>query len=253
MLNLKRILFAITLTSLLFSCKRNEVVKPVNTIVENPLLGIPKVKEKITFYGGTAYNVDYFEYDFEGRISSVITNGNDITSYFFSETHVRVTSLSDTFVYLFNNDGLAVNVTKTYGNDSTTNPGIISYETVYNNGYKSEVFIQNSWEHFDWRELYFVDNTNIVRYELFYGASDEYYRHWDYEYYYDKVNTIGNYNKGIYYEGKSSTSLLKRTTTEQVGFNNDTYNYTYEFDSEDRVYKEFVNGDTTRYTQYTYY
>ena len=61
----------------------------------------------------------------------------------------------------------------------------------------------------------------------------------------DKLNTIGYYNLGISFYGKSNKNLVKKAT-----YGTDFDSYTYEYDSKGRVIKEIVSK-TTRGTSYT--
>jgi hypothetical protein len=62
-----------------------------------------------------------------------------------------------------------------------------------------------------------------------------------FEYYLDKINTIGNSNKGIYFIGKDSKNLVKSekytSSSPNGGSSISEYSYTYEFDSKKRVVK----------------
>ncbi len=102
----------------------------------------------------------------------------------------------------------------------------------------------------------------------FIGFAGEYNVHTTYQYYTDKTNTTGNKNTGNLHLGKSSTHLLEQELTTHkhetlggIDFS-ETYNYTYEFDSMDRVTKRMTekiisssSGNDTSYTTtlYTYY
>jgi hypothetical protein len=66
-----------------------------------------------------------------------------------------------------------------------------------------------------------------------------------YEYYLDKINTIGNSNYGINFTGKESKNLVKTEKQTEIGQNGNTftyeYSYVYEFDSKNRVIKSTRN------------
>ena len=66
-----------------------------------------------------------------------------------------------------------------------------------------------------------------------------------YEYYLDKINTIGNSNYGINFTGKESKNLVKTKKQTEIGQNGNTftyeYSYVYEFDSKNRVIKSTRN------------
>jgi hypothetical protein len=66
-----------------------------------------------------------------------------------------------------------------------------------------------------------------------------------YEYYLDKINTIGNDNRGMSFMGKDSKNLVKTVkytgttvnTVNEMKRSTSDYSYTYEFDSKNRVVK----------------
>ena len=66
-----------------------------------------------------------------------------------------------------------------------------------------------------------------------------------YEYYLDKINTIGNDNRGMSFMGKDSKNLVKTVkytgttvnTVSKMKRSTSDYSYTYEFDSKNRVVK----------------
>lgn len=96
------------------------------------------------------------------------------------------------------------------------------------------------------------DTKNIIRshntgYSYGVGSFDYFY---DYVYYTDKLNSIGNKNYGQSYLGKSSQNLIKSETIN----NNIIKTYTYEYDAHQRVSKQIiVHGTTQTITTYTYY
>jgi YD repeat-containing protein len=70
-----------------------------------------------------------------------------------------------------------------------------------------------------------------------------------YEYYKDKLNTIGNKNFGKQYLGKSSENLLKSSTK-----NGETTSYTYILDAQQRVSTQTtIKGSAQTVVTYTYY
>jgi len=69
------------------------------------------------------------------------------------------------------------------------------------------------------------------------------------DYFYDKVNTVGNKNFGKNFLGKSSENLIK-TESE----NNQTISYTYTFDAQQRVLNRTITkGGIQSTSTYTYY
>ena len=75
-----------------------------------------------------------------------------------------------------------------------------------------------------------------------------------YEYYLDKINTIGNDNRGMPFMGKDSKNLVKTvkytgTTVNTVSKrkrSTSDYSYTYEFDSKNRVIKSTKASSTNQ-------
>jgi hypothetical protein len=77
----------------------------------------------------------------------------------------------------------------------------------------------------------------------------------EYEYYFDKLNTVGNENLGLTWQERSSRNLIKKITRYS---GNDKYdiNYDYTFDSENRVTRVRYNSNNGPFWlvgEYTYY
>jgi YD repeat-containing protein len=73
-----------------------------------------------------------------------------------------------------------------------------------------------------------------------------------YNYYMDKVNTIGNHNAGMQWRGKQSFNLL----SSEASYNNgaiSTIYYTYDFDSLGRVSRQHLTGAVEKQVEFTYY
>jgi hypothetical protein len=70
-----------------------------------------------------------------------------------------------------------------------------------------------------------------------------------YTYYTDKINTVGNENKGMFFLGMKSKNLVKNYSGSIGG----SIDHSYEFDTRNRVKKETAIGANTNISTYTYY
>ena len=159
-------------------------------------------------------------------------------------------------IYNLNTDGLATSETDIGYNqngDSTVAQNV-SYK--YTDGYmtekKSYLYGDTaSWMSWDWQIL----NGNSISMALGIGNWGGGTVTETYAYYPGSVNTMGNSNSGKSFLGKSSTNLVKSSITDNTP--QKTSNYSYTYDSYNRVIKELIRGEGLTSNSvnliYTYY
>ncbi|MFN8237019.1 MAG: hypothetical protein U0T77_02525 [Chitinophagales bacterium] len=236
-------------------------------------------------------SVESYQYDTQNRISKLTVSfpsspSEDFyntftyykdTLYVFSSNYSRQ-SFNDTLpdgtpivrqyngILVLNSHGLFEG---TYNNK---NFNIIIDGPDYSYHYDANDFLQtyiNSITDAYTKDSLFNNGTDYTEKRgVFIGFAGEFSVHTTYQYFADKVNTLGNKNFGKIHLGKSSTHLLKQEYTtykhQTLGGIDyaETKNYTYEFDNLDRVIKrttetilDSVSGSDTTYSTatYTYY
>ena len=234
---MRKIILSTAILALVFvGCKKDEVKPTDSSTASNSSTSIstvPKIsKEKVYFENSTMGNdtiVTTYTYDSKGRLVSSKSNSYTTTynyvsanlittTYFYENDSVKQENISTS--YILDSKG---NASKMYSSIMKDTISIYYSPDGYNRGsgsmlnFKLEVIDGNV-----------VNKNNIA-----------------YEYYLDKINTIGSENKGIYFYGKDSKNLVK--SDKWVGTNGMSSNtdYSYEFDSKNRVIKSVRNQVST--------
>ncbi|MDB5226428.1 MAG: hypothetical protein JWN78_621 [Bacteroidota bacterium] len=211
-------------------------------------------------------SVTTFYYDSLNRISKVTTSGTVFYQSFVYKGSDSVivfssngTDSGSVNAYKLNGVGLAVNNTSSAGPTTFTYTydvnGFQTYSTANTvAGSSADTFLisgNNITEHRGSTSN--VLTTNTIRVKQVYTFLT------------DKTNTIGNANKGMSFLGKSSSNLINTeayhysSTTiipPSTTTSDETYNYTYEYDSNSRVTKRTqtaVSTGTPIVENYTYY
>ena len=101
---------------------------------------------------------------------------------------------------------------------------------------------------------YEISNNNVIK-EWIINADGKEYLINEFEYYEDKMNTIGNENGGLTWRERSSQNLLKKIKNH---YNNEIIEtvYTYDFDDKNRVVRTYFsinNGNSIKGNEYTYW
>lgn len=247
MINFHRILiisplFGIALSGILLTAcskEKEELVEPDYSILH-------KLK-KVIIEGRNSLHIDYYltynyEYDSAGRIVRYVyttPGGNDTTTYIYTDSTL-VTSIrrgaynTNPLISVFNlnSDGLAITkneitnkIIHRYSYDEDTHC-VLKRSFSYGVD-TSDISLPGL------TETYLYINGNKVKY-THNGYLEEF------SYYKDKINTLGNYNIGMTFMGKSSKNLQK---VEDV---------TDAFDEENRLIKR-TSQNYNNYEAYEYY
>ncbi len=229
----KLILSAAVLAMVFVGCKKEETKPSDSSTSSSSSSSTPKISKETTYsYNDsiiTDTSITLYTYDSKGRLVSRINDYYSIT-YSYVSANLISTTVSEksngsvpnyTLNYLLDSKGKAI---KSYqvGKIDTIQ---INYST---DGYSLGSSSSNS--------QFEVVGENIVKSNYF-----------NYEYYLDKINVLSNANRGIYFMGKDSKNLVKSQKWVAVGSNpmSSTTQYTYEFDSKNRVIKSTRNTVTT--------
>jgi hypothetical protein len=227
---MKKIFLIASMLCLAIACKKEGIEPTTDTeqeipnnseepIPNNPntaLLNIDKIKYYVSI-DGTDIDKFYLKYDTQGRIIERYLNN----------------SLSLTYIYNTNNT-LTIN---TIDNNITVDTEIL---TLNSKGFNTEDGRSYSVEGYSLgqnnnRYTITVENENVI--EKLYEDG----RRTVYEFYTNKINTIGEYNQGIAFEGKDNANLVKKWYG--ISSSGDTLSYSsfqYTFDSKDRAITEIV-------------
>ncbi len=246
----KLILSVLFLSVVIYSCKKN------NTDTAVPGVTIPKVKS----YSIGGDNVIY-TYDAQKRIiSRVNATSNWKYEYSYgtntvSENYYVGTTLSTTKLYDLNADGL---VTK----ESYTLPAAsVPYKTIYSynaNKQVATIVKSNTLNTNTTTETNFYTASTLDSTQTTFSYNNDLYRFW-YTYYTDKTNSIGYKNQGYLFWAETAAMPLKKQTsifrTNGI-FNTQVDDYTYLFDTENRITKRTITtagGGGTSVNDITYY
>ena len=145
-------------------------------------------------------------------------------------------------IYYLNSDGLAVSVTGIGYNQNGDSSVAQTISYKYSDGYMTEqkTYLYGDtavWTSLNWHTL----NGNNTSMSLGFSLWGEGTVTETYEYYPGSVNTMGNSNSGQSFFGKSNTNLIKSSITDNT--TPKTGNYSYTYDSYNRVIKEYIRGN----------
>lgn len=220
----------------LISCKKDPIPDPP---VCFPLTASPyKIAEEKYYHGvdSTLMNILQYEYDSLGRIHRTLIytldtlSGTVVYEYFNDRVEVNgfpynlneqglVSSIAQFVKYWYDEDGYMVKHFQTGG-------GYAYYDSVIYQCH-NPVLVCRSYTN---RGEY-----NDTTYQTFYT---------------NQINTIGNENRGIYFFGKQSNTLIQSERTR----NQTTMAYTYIFDDQQRVLWQIINAGTSsvQYRKFRY-
>lgn len=207
---------------------------------------IPLIKTIVTT--GNYSDSVHFEYDSTGRIIKASHSSEQYTLYTYAPNIVTIhtyrgSSLPDyTSSYRLNDKGIATS-TQIDGYLYTFKYDSIGYlvSKMYNNDTINSMRIKDGNTLMK-KEYYLRDKSSFT---------------WNYEFNTNN-NTIGDENKGISWNGKQDKNLLTKETRVYKVYNSvqvKTTEYTYEYDTQNRVTKRttFEYGDLYLTEYYTYY
>lgn len=230
--------------------------------------------KKYSYKEGNYFTTTNCEYDNKGRIISEYS-----TQYEISKTGQLIEKNSEqnrNIKYLYYKDSIVINLNGTWDKLLLNKRNLYAYDLTPNefsdtkklttrqkytyneNSFviKSELFLDYVTYSYSTINEYFYLNGNIIkeiRTEMNDGKITDIPGNpviSEYEYYFDKINTIRNINFGKKYLGKSNKNLIKK-----IKFSNGQIeNYRYEFDKNGNVIKMIItpNDDETRNIEYNY-
>jgi hypothetical protein len=240
---------------------------------------IPRIQTVTEYFNGATERVTSFLYDTSSRLVKVsfheilenqqyydtlIYNGSTIVM----NTYSNKNKLIESEIFTLNSNNLVVLMTDTFGEQKKSvrhfldlrlqehEANIYGYDE---NGYQTlEISTNEYGGTHRYEKSYSAGNLITSTYQ--YMANDTVIQNGasTFKYYSDKSNTIGNENRGIAFLGKQNTNLLsnildqKWLTTDTLSLITD---YRYEFDSKNRVIKQYItprNGDNDDVTYLTF-
>jgi YD repeat-containing protein len=227
----------IILLSIVMGCKKDH---------QSQQQPVPKVKSITT---GSGLLIEK-EYDSKGRLTSTKIQGHVRTILIYNNNTAVERNMNDagvvtdTVVYTLRPDGLATSVT--FSNSSATtsyqynSSGQIAKDTKLSSGGTTEYIYHYSSGNAD-------SISTIVNGQWFGSVVNEYYT--------DKVSTLEGPNNGYVFLGKGNLNPRKKTIEKYSTGSVNESNYTYEYDSQNRIIKSTITdagSGTTSVTTYTY-
>lgn len=243
-----KIAFLILILAVFFNgCKKNNEEPP----------GLAKLKMSISDVGGSNDSTLY-TYNTNGTIKNIqdgsshsefTYNGIFVTRMYYNSAG----NISMIYTYILRTDGIADSIVI-----AMSNSGTIHHEKLY---YDPKGFlIQDDFLVADTvfeRRTYTNDVQNVLTI-AFHRYIDGFQSHLNYGYFLNNKNTLGNENTGMAFLGKSSANVYNVTTySDNAGGLSSTKIYTYEYDNQGRITKQFeysATGSTVAKTNiYSYY
>jgi hypothetical protein len=213
---------------------------------------IPKIKTESWFSIGNSWGdvVISYEYDQDGRIAK-ITDGDDLSTYKYEPQKVIINKYNSksqsTYVdtLLLNNKGLVIAERNFFFKDF-----IYKYNT---EGYRITApnYGAETWT----IDTLTIKNGNTV--EITPKYWNEYVMATTTYKFQASLNTIGDQNKGITWNGKQNVNLTSEEDRKTVNVwrtYEQHYSYTYEFDTKIRITKKIITyGSAVTNVEYSYY
>jgi hypothetical protein len=212
--------------------------------VSSALPKVPKIKtkEEKSSFSSITYSYNY-EYDSYGRLIKEYRSKTGIKNYQI------VTCIYPSLNLIILIDSSKFNDTVSYFIKDTMHLNSKGYVILEKGQYSSTNYSYDSLGfQLSKNGKNIVVNGNLIQ-------SEEVNNTNYFEFYLDKINTIGYFNFGAYFWGKSNQNLIKKYTRSD---NNNSYTNTYEFDEKGRVTKQvnidiYIGGSDTTITSYSYY
>jgi len=262
------LIIAVLATLASLSCNKDKAISP------DPH-SVTKIQSETSYHAdGTISDATSYEYDNDARLLKLKSLDNSYSTADYSTTMIIITyynadgtlDANQTEQINLDSKGLATSIiyTSTKKSAALNKPHLFKYSTngntTYSTTYNTDGFILT-------RTIATPDYTNIVNHTITNDnvtKEDEVYTpkggtsstySFAYEYYTDKINTIGMYNTGIYYNGKDNKNLYKKKTVISGSTSYILNNYEYEFDGKGRVSKiinKDASGTISGWTTYVY-
>lgn len=221
-----KLLLAIMLvgTACLFSCSKDD---------NDNLPGIPMISS-ISMGRYPSPNPIKLSYNSENKLVSYSLENTVEHSYTYGNGTVTreifgfVGQVLAIDVYTLNNKGQAIS-SVTYADEIGIGESTRTTYEYDENGYMTRKVVV-AYPNDSAITIYTVLDGNVIS-ETCSGKSYAY--SYTYDYYYDKSNTIGDENQGIYFLGKQSVNLVRKIISDA-----DVRTFTYEFDEKGRVSKQ---------------
>lgn len=251
---------------------------------ESPVFNdsIAKIQTITEYFNGIKERVTIFTYDTSSRLAKVLyyesyNNLQYFDTVIYNGTAITITTydnsrrLLEIENYTLNSDRLAILMTDTLGPQEKSlrhSTGTFLIQELESNIY--------GYDNFGYQNLLVSTNEygGTHRYDMAYSAGNLISSIYQYmandtviqngittfNYFTDKLNTIGNLNHGISFLGKQNSNLLL-SISDLEWSSADTVrtitNYRYEFDSKNRVSKQYItsqsgDSDDVTYLLFTY-
>lgn len=222
---------------LVFACSKEEKIEPDYTkvhLIKTEVIG--NTNDSFTHTFG-------YEYDNDGKIVKKTWENDDrsdVYEYQYGSGSISIIHSSDIFptdtaILELNNKGLVVCKYNLQDNKMTRyrydDQGYCVYSRYYEYGADTSDIVQE----IETTNFTYIEGNLLLEDRVYNGTTEGQVRNF---YYDDKVNTIGNLNRGQGFFGKSSKNLTK------VGVNLD------EFDAENRLIKRTENDVVSSYEFY---
>jgi hypothetical protein len=213
------------------SCKKENEYETINPCLpyNSPTI---RIKEIVTIRNGQTWKSIY-KYDSLDRIKKRIDSGEYANVVNWKYEKDRVLLNSNVIIFNLNSKGLAANSSiYSWEYDSL---GYLIKEIIKPPDLGIEI---HEYTYECWNRNIEIGSYQQIGGELVIGKPAKY------EYYYDKINTIGLENEGIAYFGKQDNCLIKYVLTSPRPQIDTLFAYSYEFDSLNRVSSETMKNPT---------
>ncbi len=241
---MKNLALLLIVAALVVSCKKDNI-KSTTTIM-------PLIKSRIvTLPDGSVHDSVVYEYDAENKLIGGKTKngGSTVAEYNASTMTYKVYDnkqvLYRTETYLINSQGWTSESSYVVVSENINDNQKFFYDEQGHNIKSVDVYFGNIDTSFN---SFIGDNVTTTISRLWSNSTLS-VDTTQFEYYTDKLTTIELNNMGFPTIGKPNKNLIKKKV-----YGNVATDYTYEFDSQNRVIKETViyNGTLSYYVDFTY-
>jgi hypothetical protein len=263
-MKIKYILLVLLFTAITITSCKKESANRLHT-------NIKLLRQTTTVFGGDTLSDGTYSYDDQGRVVHILFWDSTYSIYHYGDKTVDMIHYArfgkpyTHSIYTLNSDGLAISSIDTGfsykakpGMTGSLSPSGLNQAWTETFEYDVNGFLIKEVQTMSWgvsyTQVFTVSggNTTHLSYQVSAGLST-----YDYQFIPGSVNTIGQENFGIFYEGRQNTGLILSETINHNdgGIATVTRNYTYEFDNKNRVTKKTVrqsSKDVVFVTIYAY-